>query len=69
MGLIHVTTTLRASEKARKKYAAEFFVDMEDTGATDSLAPAKEFDEKLGKGFMKPEQFVRIAYTGLLKHR
>jgi len=39
MGLIHVTTTLRASEKARKKYAAEFLVD---TGATDSLAPAKE---------------------------
>ena len=38
MGLIHVTTTLRASEKARKKYAAEFLVD---TGATDSLAPAK----------------------------
>jgi glyoxylase-like metal-dependent hydrolase (beta-lactamase superfamily II) len=33
-----------------------------------AAAPAKEFDEKLGKGFMKPEQFVRIAYTGLLKH-
>ena len=32
-----------------------------------ALAPAKEFDEKLGKGFMKPEQFVRITYTGLLK--
>ena len=42
MGLIHVTTTLRAREKARKKYAAEFLLDTEGTGATDSLAPAKE---------------------------
>lgn len=33
-----------------------------------AAAPAKEFDEKLGQGFMKPEQFVRITYTGLLKH-
>ena len=32
-----------------------------------AAAPAKEFDEKLGKGFMKPEQFVRITYTGLLR--
>jgi clan AA aspartic protease len=39
MGLIHVTTTLRAHEKARKKYVSEFLVD---TGATDSLVPAKE---------------------------
>ncbi len=31
--------------------------------------PTKEFDEKLGAGFFKPEQFVRFAYTGLLKHR
>lgn len=33
-----------------------------------AAAPAKEFDEKLGGGFMKPEQFVRITYAGLLKH-
>ena len=33
-----------------------------------AAAPAKEFDEKLGKGFMKPEPFVRITYTGLLRH-
>lgn len=33
-----------------------------------AAAPAREFDEKLGKGFMKPEPFVRITYTGLLKH-
>jgi clan AA aspartic protease len=39
MGLLHVTTTLRASQKSRKKYTAEFLVD---TGATDSLAPARE---------------------------
>ena len=32
-----------------------------------AAAPAEEFDEKLGKGFMKPEQFVRITYTGLLR--
>jgi glyoxylase-like metal-dependent hydrolase (beta-lactamase superfamily II) len=32
-----------------------------------AAAPSKEFDEKLGKGFMKPEQFVRITYTGLLR--
>ncbi|CAN5138300.1 MBL fold metallo-hydrolase [soil metagenome] len=31
--------------------------------------PAKEFDEKFGKGFMKPEPFVRIAYEGLLRHK
>ncbi len=53
MGLIHVTTTLRAGEKARKKYAAEFLVD---TGATDSLAPAKE----LKKAGIKPRG--RMAY-------
>src|SRR5437588_5358249 len=47
MGLIHVTTVLRASEKARKKYVAEFLVD---TGATDSLAPSKE----LKKAGIKP---------------
>ena len=33
-----------------------------------AAAPAKEFDEKLGGGFLRPEQFVRITYTGLLKH-
>ncbi len=30
--------------------------------------PSKEFDEKLGKSFLKPEQFQRITYTSLLKH-
>jgi clan AA aspartic protease len=39
MGLIHVTVTLRATEKSRKKYEAEFLVD---TGATDCMAPAPE---------------------------
>ena len=32
-----------------------------------AAAPAKDFDEKLGRGFLKPEQFVRITYTSLLK--
>jgi len=31
-------------------------------------APSKKFDEKLGKGFMSPEMFVKCAYMGLLKH-
>lgn len=39
MGVMHVTTIVRAREKARKKYAADFLVD---TGATESLAPAKQ---------------------------
>jgi len=38
MGLIHVTTVLRARENAPKNYTAEFLVD---TGATDSMAPGK----------------------------
>ena len=39
MGLIHVTVTLRATEKRRKKYEADFLVD---TGATDCMAPASK---------------------------
>jgi cyclase len=31
-----------------------------------AAAPTKDFDEKFGKG-MKPDQFVEIAYTGLLR--
>src|SRR2546422_5866034 len=46
MGLMRVTTTLRGQQKG-KKYVAEFLVD---TGATDSLAPAKE----LKKAGIKP---------------
>jgi hypothetical protein len=53
MGLIHVTTTLRASEKARKKYSADFLVDM---GGTDNLAPAND----LKKAGIKPRG--RMAY-------
>jgi glyoxylase-like metal-dependent hydrolase (beta-lactamase superfamily II) len=34
-----------------------------------AAAPAKEFDEKLGNKFLKTDQFVRITYTGLLKHQ
>src|SRR5437764_15440399 len=39
MGLIHVTVVLRASQRSRKKYEADFLVD---TGATDSMAPASQ---------------------------
>src|SRR5438552_7897432 len=41
MGLIHVTVTLRATQKSRKKYEGLFLVD---TGATDCLAPASKLD-------------------------
>ena len=34
-----------------------------------AAAPAKEFDEKLGKLFLKTDQFVRITYEGLLRHK
>src|SRR5438093_1140363 len=53
MGLIHVTTVLRAREHSRKKYVSEFLAD---TGATDSLAPGKE----LKKAGIKPRG--RMAY-------
>ena len=50
----------------------ERFTKLKNEGRTVdevvAAAPAKEFDEKLGGGFLKPEQFVRITYTGLLKH-
>jgi clan AA aspartic protease len=39
MGLIHVTVSLRALHKSRKKYEADFLVD---TGATDCLAPGSK---------------------------
>jgi cyclase len=32
-----------------------------------AAAPTKDFDARFGKG-MKPDQFVEIAYTGLLRH-
>jgi clan AA aspartic protease len=39
MGIIHVTVSLRATQKSRKHYEADFLVD---TVATDSMAPASE---------------------------
>ncbi len=32
-----------------------------------AAAPSKDFDERLGQRFLKPDQFVRITYTGMLK--
>ena len=32
-----------------------------------AAAPTKDFDDRFGKG-MKPDQFVEIAYTGVLRH-
>jgi glyoxylase-like metal-dependent hydrolase (beta-lactamase superfamily II) len=31
-------------------------------------APTKEFDAKFGGGFIKPEMFVRISYTSIVRH-
>ena len=42
MGLVHVTVSLRANENSRKRYEAVFLVD---TGATDSMAPAKGLEK------------------------
>ena len=42
MGLIHVTTTLKASQEAKERYEADFLVD---TGATDCLAPADALEK------------------------
>jgi clan AA aspartic protease len=39
MGLIHVTVTLRSFDRPGASYEADFLVD---TGATDSMAPARE---------------------------
>jgi glyoxylase-like metal-dependent hydrolase (beta-lactamase superfamily II) len=33
-----------------------------------AAAPTKEFDGTFAAGFFKPGQFVRFAYTGLLRH-
>jgi T5SS/PEP-CTERM-associated repeat protein len=41
MGLNHVTVTIRASEKSRKKYQADFLVDH---GAIDSMARGRELE-------------------------
>jgi clan AA aspartic protease len=37
VGMVHVTVTMRPTEKSRKSYEALFLVD---TGATDCMAPA-----------------------------
>jgi hypothetical protein len=47
MGLTYVTVKLTAPAGSRRSYSASFLVD---TGATDSMAPAKE----LRKAGIKP---------------
>jgi glyoxylase-like metal-dependent hydrolase (beta-lactamase superfamily II) len=32
-----------------------------------AASPTKDLDETWGKGYLKPEKFVRFAYTSLLK--
>ena len=34
-----------------------------------AVRPTADLDARWGKGFMQPEQFVRIAYTGIVRHR
>lgn len=31
--------------------------------------PTKDFDAKWGKGFLTPDQFATLAYTGIVRHR
>lgn len=33
-----------------------------------AAAPTKDFDDKYGKGMFKPDQWVRLAYTSVLRH-
>ena len=74
MGAIHVTVTLRALEKSRKTYEADFLVD---TGATDCMAPAAGLKRagirrrgrmayELADGSLQEYQFglVEIAFMG-----
>lgn len=53
MGIIRVTVTIRPLPKSTKKYQADFLVD---SGATDSMVPAKHL-KKIG---IKP--VGRMAY-------
>ncbi len=51
-----VSTRIRTSVKAGKTLEAVL-----------AEKPTAEFDEKLGKGFLTPESFVRILYTDLAR--
>ncbi len=44
-----------------------FAASKKTTQEVVAAAPTKEFDAQFGKG-MKPDQFVTIAYDGLLRH-
>jgi glyoxylase-like metal-dependent hydrolase (beta-lactamase superfamily II) len=33
-----------------------------------AAAPTKDFDEKFGKGFFKPDAWTKIAYTSVVRH-
>ena len=35
---------------------------------TQAAQPTKSYDEKWGKGFLKPADFVRMLYTGKTSH-
>jgi hypothetical protein len=36
---------------------------------TIAAKPSKEFDEKFGQGTRKPDAFVQVAYTSILRHQ
>ncbi|MBM4257145.1 MAG: clan AA aspartic protease [Deltaproteobacteria bacterium] len=74
MGLTHVTVTLKSTQPSRRKYEADFLVN---TGATDSLAPAKALKKigvkpagkmahELADGTIQEYQFglVQIEFMG-----
>ncbi len=64
MGITHVTVSLRATLKSRKKYKAKFLVD---SGATDSFAPAdrlrKAGIEPVGKMTYELGDGTLVAYS------
>jgi cyclase len=65
------TSDLRAARDMLET-ATERLVLMSKQGKTADEAvaaqPTKDLDEKWGRGFFKPEAWVRIAYTSVLRH-
>jgi len=67
------------TDKATLKATRDMLATVADRMATMSkknmtlqevlaAAPTKDLDDKWGKGMMKPEMFVRAAYTSILRH-
>ncbi len=71
---VFIKGEIGAQTVPEKRLAARTYLSGLQTGrkaGVNSLrsVPLGKLDEKLGKGFLKPEQFARIAYEGLLRHK